>query len=118
MSTVPYTSFFTVWQAGVTDEFGDLEYGNPTVFKGLFRQGGNLKLTDEKGQEFSPSSTFWTRLEVVSGSAFTPRIDDLIARGDHRGLEPNSIDTQQIRGQIVHDNSMFGVASDYGFGTK
>lgn len=115
-----YTSLFTVWRAGVPDpDYGDIVYQAPTVFKGLFRQGGTLKLTDKLGQEFNPTSTYWSRLDVVSGDAFIPSNDDLIVRGDHSmTLDPLSVDTQQIRGQTLEDNSMFGEPIDYIFGTK
>ncbi|AUR95664.1 head-closure protein [Vibrio phage 1.210.O._10N.222.52.C2] len=115
-----YTSSFTVWPAGVTDpNYGDIIYNAPTVFKGLFRQGGNLKLTDPKGQEFLPTSTFWSNLEVIAGELFTPNNGDLILRGDHRSADnPASLGAQQIRGQTIEDNSMFGEPVDYIFGTK
>lgn len=115
-----YTSLFTVWKAGKPDvNYGDIIYETPTVFKGLFRQGGTLKLTDKMGQEFNPSSTYWSRLEVVSGDGFIPSNDDLIIRGDHRMIaDPTEVEVQQIRGQTLHDNSMFGEPIDYIFGTK
>ena len=115
-----YTSVFTVWQAGIKDpNYGDITYGSPAVFTGLFRQGGTLKLTDKKGQEFLPTSTFWSRLDVVAGDAFIPENDDLILRGDHRMSDnPASLGAQQIRGQTIEDNSMFGEPVDYIFGTK
>lgn len=118
--TAKYTSFFTVWKASETDvRSGDSTYGNPVVYKGLFQQGGNLKLSDKMGQEFIPSSTYWSALEVVSGTGSPPNNDDLIAMGDHRSVtNPTSISTQQIRGRTVFDNSMFGEASDYVYGTK
>lgn len=118
--TAKYTGFFTVWKAGERDvRSGDASYGNPVVYKGLFQQGGNLKLTDKLGQEFSPSSTYWSALEVVFGAGSPPNNDDLIAMGDHRGVSsPTTINTQQIRGITVFDNSMFGELSDYVYGTK
>ncbi len=115
-----YTSAFTVWPAGAKDpNYGDITYGAPTVFAGLFRQGGTLKLTDSKGQEFLPTSTFWSRLDVLSGDLFTPANDDLIVRGDHRmETSPANLGAQQIRGRTIEDNSMFGEPVDYIFGTK
>lgn len=118
--TAKYTSLFTVWSAGATDvRTGNTTYGNPIVYKGLFQNGGNLKLTDKMGQEFSPTSTYWSALEVVSGSGPVPSNDDLIAFGDHRNVtDPSTISTQQIRGNTIYDNSMFGETSDYLYGTK
>ncbi len=115
-----YTSSFTVWPAGATDpNYGDIVYGTPTVFTGLFRQGGTLKLTDNRGQEFLPTSTFWSRLDVIAGDSLVPSNDDLILRGDHRMSDnPASLGAQQIRGQTIEDNSMFGEPVDYIFGTK
>ncbi len=116
--TVPYTSFITVWKAGQRDRYGEVEYQPPTVFKANFRNGGKLKLTDDKGQEFSPVSTYWTRLEVVFGESFTPSNGNLIAKGDYRDiLDPSEVSTQQIRGRTIEDNSMFCQVSDYTFGT-
>lgn len=118
--SVPYTSTFTVWRGGETDpDYGEVVYGAPTVFKGLFKRGGNLKLTDKLGQEFLPTSTYWTRLEIVSGAVFVPSNDDLIVMGDH-GLitDPLTVNAQQIRGETIYDNSMFGQPVDYIFGTK
>lgn len=114
-----YTSMFTVWTAGARDvRSGDTSYGSPTVFKGLFKQGGNLKLVDKTGQEFHPKSTFWTALEVVTGSLTTIRNDDLIMFGDHRSVtDPLTVSAQQVRGQTIFDNSMFGQSSDYVYGT-
>ena len=115
-----YTSTFTVWQAGVIDpDYGDVTYLAPTVFKGLFMHGGTIKLTDKLGQEFYPASTYWSRLETVSGDKFVPKNDDLIALGDHRMiLSPLEVSPQQIRGTTVFDNSMHGEPVDYVFGTK
>ncbi len=118
--TVPYTSTFTVWRGGETDpDYGDVIYGAPTVFKGLFKRGGNLKLTDKLGQEFLPTSTYWTRLEVISGAVFVPSNDDLIVLGSHASVtDPLTLNAQQIRGETIYDNSMFGQPVDYIFGTK
>lgn len=114
-----YTSLFTVWTAGVTDvRSGNTSYGSPTVFKGLYKQGGNLKLVDKTGQEFHPKSTFWTAHEVVTGSLRTVSNDDLIMFGDHRGVaDPLTVNAQQVRGSTIFDNSMFGEESDYIYGT-
>lgn len=118
--TAKYTSLFTVWRAGTTDvRTGNASYGNPIVYKGLFQQGGNLKLTDKMGQEFLPTSKFWSALEVVSGNGPAPSNDDLISLGDHRNVaDPSTISTQQIRGNTIYDNSMFGESTDYLYGTK
>ncbi|MDB4306032.1 hypothetical protein N9980_00535 [bacterium] len=117
--TVPYTSTFTVWKQDARDDYGGVTYSAPTVFKGNYRQGGSLKLVDSSGQEFVPVSTYWSRLEVVSGTLFTPTNDNLIIFGNYSGVtDPLTLEVQQIRGQTIEDNSMFGQPSDYIFGTK
>lgn len=114
-----YTSLFTVWPAGVIDpDRGDLSYAMPTVFRGLFKQGGNIKLTNDNGQEFYPKYTFWSALSTINGTSFVPSNGDLIARGDFRASSSPTVSAQQIRGQTIFDNSMFGEPVDYVFGTE
>ena len=116
---VPYTTTISVWKAGKPDEWGDIVFDAPTVFKAVFKKGGNIKLTDSKGQEFYPDSMYWSRLEVVSGNAFAPNNGDLIIEGDHFSVtDPSSVGAKQIRGQTVFDNSMFGQGVEYLFGTS
>lgn len=117
--TVPYTGEITAWPPGKRDNRGDFTFGSPTVFKGIYEIGSSIKLTDDKGNEFSPKSLFWTRLEVVSGDSVIPKTGWQIANGNHGQVtSPDLVGAEQIRGVTQFDNSMFGQPSDFALGTK
>ena len=119
--TVPRYNQCTIWTLGEEDPRTGLR--QPSIareYQCERSQGGKTKLTDNKGAEFYPSSTFWIRSnDLLSGVHAEPKAGELIAYGLHSAVsDPSTVGAEVVRGVIVHSNAKFSESDSYTVGTS
>ena len=111
MSTIAawsYTQDLTVWPASSYDAYSQPSFGTPYLITGSWAAGGDMQ-TDDKGNEFAPSSRYF--FELADGSASMPQREGYIMRGDHTATSsPITAGAEQIKKVSGFDMAMFGAS--------
>lgn len=117
---IPRYNKCTIWTKGAVDPLtGIAALGDARVYKCEVKRGGSSKLSDKKGAEFYPASTFWVRLsDLVTGAHVEPKEGDMIAKGSHYDVAvPSDVNAEVVRAVLVHNHVKFGESESYTIGT-
>ena len=86
----------TIWPketvSGTVKGYG-ASYGDPYTVKVCFMQGGSRQYSDTLGTLFTPNTSYWYELPEQG----KPKINDMIALGDHLAIDtPQDVDGAEL----------------------